>query len=141
MGGTEHRGAWQKHARQPPWSIVGMSTRMRRVSGVLLPSTPMPCSTHSSWLSLFFGDVVPSSAMTRVPVGFLTETLRQVEATGSQNRQEGITGYEHTATHSLTRCNSSRIPQRCVHYRTNQMVQCKYHSKPVANLITVTGGI
>ena len=87
-----------------------------KLSGVLLPSTPMLCSTHSHRLSLFFGDVVTSSAMARVPVGFLTETIRQVEATGSQNRQEGITGYEHTATHTHTCCNNSSIPQRCVHY-------------------------
>ena len=94
-----------------------------KLSGVLLPSTPMLCSTHSHRLSLFFGDVVTSSAIARVPVGFLTETIRQVEATGSQNRQEGITGYEHTATHTHTRCNNSRIPQRCVHYTNIQMVQ------------------
>ena len=55
------------------------------------------------------------------------------------NRQGGITRtctLEHT--HAHTRCKAQPQSQRCVQLqRTYQMVQCKYHSRPAANLITV----
>ena len=85
-----------------------------KLSGVLLPSTPMLCSTHSRWLSLFFDDVVNSSAMTRVPVGFLTETIRQVEATDRQQAGRNHTDM-HTGTHtrSHTLQSAAKIPKWC----------------------------
>ena len=64
----------------------------------------MLCSTHSHRLSLFFGDVVTSSAMTRVPVGFLTETIRQVEATRSLQAGRNHTDTRKRNTHAHTSC-------------------------------------
>ena len=62
-----------------------------QIVGRAFPSTPFLCSTRSHWSSLFIGDVVPSSALVQVPTCFLTETVRQVEATDRHNRRGGIT--------------------------------------------------
>ena len=67
------------------------------MSGVLLASTPMLCSTHSRRLSLSFGGVVTASAMAQVLVGFLTEMIQQLEAT---DRQQA--GRNHTDTRKGT---------------------------------------
>ena len=103
--------------RFTPWyaTCCGFETKL---SGVLLPSTPMLCSTHSRRLSLSFGDVVTSSAMACVPVGFLTETIQQREATRSHNRQGGI-----------TRTHANGIPTHTRAARRSQVSQVVFNYK------------
>ena len=99
--------------------------------GRAFPSTPFLCSTRSHWSSLFIGDVVPSSALARVPTCFLTETVRQVEATDRHNRRGGITrtrDKEHTRTVLQNAANFPKV----VFTTNNQMIQqCIVSSVPV----------
>ena len=97
--------------------------------GRAFPSTPFLCSTRSHWSSLFIGDVVPSSALARVPTCFLTEMVRQVEATDRHNRRGGITrtrDKEHTHAQC---CKMQPTFPSGVHYKqpddtTMYSVQC-----------------
>ena len=98
-----------------------------KLSSVPLRGTSMLCSTHSRWLSLFFGDLVSSSAMTRVPVGFLTEAIQQVEAT---DRQQA--GRNHTDTRKQNTLQSSRIPSNEF---TTERSRWYNHVVPVQRLI------
>ena len=76
--------------------------------------------------------------MTRVPVGFLTETIRQREATESLCRQEGIARYEYQNTHTQTQAAKAQpSSQKVVFTTNNQMIQYKCHSRTASNLITL----
>ena len=102
-----------------------------QIVGRAFPSTPFLCSTRSHWSSLFIGDVVTSSAFARVPTCFLTETVRQVEATDRHNRRGGITrtrDKEHTRTVLQNAANFPKV----VFTTNNQMIQqCIVSSVPV----------
>ena len=102
-----------------------------QIVGRAFPSTPFLCSTRSHWSSLFIGDVVPSSALAQVPTCFLTETVRQVEATDRHNRRGGITrtgDKEHTRTVLQNAANFPKV----VFTTNNQMIQqCIVSSVPV----------
>ena len=102
-----------------------------QIVGCAFPSTPFLCSTRSHWSSLFIGDVVPSSALAQVPTCFLTETVRQVEATDRHNRRGGITrtgDKEHTRTALQNAANFPKV----VFTTNNQMIQqCIVSSVPV----------
>ena len=96
-----------------------------KLSGVLLPSTPMLCSTHSRRLPLSFGGVVTSSAMTRVPVGFLTKTIQQLEATDRLQAGRNHMDTRKQNTHAHTSCKAQPKSQSGVQLqRTYQMIQC-----------------
>ena len=106
--------------------------------GACFPSTPFLCSTRSHWSSLFIGDVVPSSALARVPTCFLTETVRQVEATDRHNRRGGITrtrDKEHTRTVLQNAANFPKV----VFTTNNQMIQqCIVPSVPMQRDYLIT---
>ena len=71
-------------------------------------------------------------------MGLLTETIQQ-QGSDRSTQQAGRNHTDmHPGTHTRTRAaRRSQISQVVFNYNNIQMVQCKYHSRPAANLITL----
>ena len=63
------------------------------------------------------------------------QVSESTDRAGTQNTRKGTPSHAHTLQ------GAAKVPKVVFNYTNIQMVQCKYHSRPAANLITVTGGI